>query len=92
MEGRLLVNGEPPNHENDTEIRKELKTLYKDELVEIALQYRHERNLLNNEIETLTAYKKAFKDIKKFAVEWRFEILLKFIYELEKELKGETKK
>ena len=54
----------------------------------------YERRCKNylKEIETLTTYKKAFKDIKKFAVEWRFEILLKFIYELEKELKGETKK
>lgn len=50
---KLLVNGEEPNRGDETEIRKQLKSLYKDELLEVALQYRYIANCLKNELDQL---------------------------------------
>ena len=41
---RFLVNGEVSNRGDESEIKNRLKCLYKDELLEMALQYRFERD------------------------------------------------
>ena len=50
---RLLVNGKEPNRGDETAIKKRLKSLYKNQLIEIALQYKYERDYYAEKIEML---------------------------------------
>ena len=50
---RFLVNSEEPKRGNEKDIRKFLKSLYKDNIIEIALQFRYERNIYQDEYEKL---------------------------------------
>ena len=50
---RFLVNSEEPKRCNEKDIRMFLKSLYKDNVIEIALQFRYERNIYQDECEKL---------------------------------------
>lgn len=82
---RLLFNGEEPNRDDETEIRKQLKSLYKDEVLEVALQYRFIANGLKNELEQLKQQlaekDKEIKELKEEISEWVGNKFVKLQYQ-----------
>ena len=60
---RFLVNGEEPNRGNEKDIKKFLKSLYKDSVIEIALQFRYERNIYQEECKKLQEQLKQACDV-----------------------------
>ena len=63
---RLLVNGKVPNRGDETEIRTQLKSLYKDQLLEVALQYRFIANGLKNELDKLKQQNLKWQELKEW--------------------------
>ncbi len=63
---RLLVNGKEPNRGDETEIRKRLKSLYKGQLLEVALEYRYIGNFLKKELDKLKQQNTKWQELKEW--------------------------